>query len=55
MAWIQLSDYEGDNLASYSYHVSAIPHTVLINPEGIIIARDLKGEALIGKLEEVIK
>jgi peroxiredoxin len=55
MKWIQLSDYEGDNLASYSYHVSIIPHTVLIDPEGIIIDRDLKGEALTGKLEEVIK
>jgi peroxiredoxin len=55
MEWPQLSDAEGDNAASYIYHVSAIPHTILIDPKGIIIAKDLRGKELKEKLEEVLQ
>jgi peroxiredoxin len=55
MNWIQLSDYEGHNAASYTYHVSAIPHTLLIDPQGTIIAKNLRGEALLKQLEELLK
>jgi peroxiredoxin len=55
MSWPQLSDLkywdcEGADL----YGVRAIPATVLINQEGTIIARNLRGEALAEKLAEVL-
>ena len=37
------------------YAVSSIPHTVLIDGEGTIIARGLHGEELQTKLAEIIK
>ena len=37
------------------YAVSSIPHTVLIDGEGTIIARGLHGEGLLEKLAEVLK
>ncbi len=37
------------------YAVSSIPHTVLIDGEGTIIARGLHGEGLQEKLAEVLK
>lgn len=35
------------------YHFNAIPHTVLIDPEGKIIAQNLRGQALENKLQEI--
>jgi hypothetical protein len=35
------------------YEISAIPKTFLLDPNGIIIARDLRGAALEGKLAEI--
>jgi hypothetical protein len=35
------------------YEISAIPKTFLIDPNGVIIARDLRGAALEGKLAEI--
>ena len=37
------------------YAVSSIPHTVLIDAEGTIIARGLHGEGLQEELAEVLK
>jgi len=37
------------------YMVNGIPHTVLIDPQGVIIEKNLRGEALITKLGELIK
>ena len=37
------------------YAVNSIPHTVLVDGEGTIIARGLHGEELQKKLSEVIK
>ena len=56
ITWPQLSDLiywncEGAKL----YAVSSIPHTVLIDGEGTIIARGLHGEGLQEKLAEVLK
>lgn len=56
ITWPQMSDLNGwKNAASTLYMVRGIPHTVLIDPQGVIIAKDLRGEALITKLGELIK
>lgn len=51
MSDLQYWNSEGAKL----YAVSSIPHTVLIDGEGTIIARGLHGEELQEKLAEVIK
>ncbi len=37
------------------YKISGIPYNVLVNPEGIIVAQELRGEQLQQKLQEVLK
>lgn len=49
-----VSDLAGwSNAAARLYGVTSIPHTVLIDPEGNIIARNLRGRALTAKLAEL--
>jgi len=56
ITWPQMSDVKyWDCEASGLYGVSSIPHTVLIDPEGTIIARNLRGEELVSKLAELIQ
>lgn len=56
ITWPQMSDLKYWNCEGAKlYAVSSIPHTVLINEEGIIIARGLHGEELQEKLAEIIK
>ena len=55
MPWIQLSDLKGGkNEVATQYGVMAIPSTFLLSPEGVIIAKDLRGEALHKKLAELL-
>ena len=55
LTWPQVSDLEGwQNAAGQVYGVRSIPHTVLLDPEGVIIAKNLRGEELREKLEEVM-
>lgn len=55
MPWMQLSDLKGfRNEVASQYGIQAIPSSFLLNPEGIIIAKDLRGEALHKKLAEVL-
>ncbi|RMF04588.1 MAG: TlpA family protein disulfide reductase [Bacteroidetes bacterium] len=54
LEWPQVSDLQGwGNAAAQLYGVSSIPHTVLLDAEGKIIARNLRGEQLEQKLAEV--
>ncbi|MFD1003620.1 redoxin domain-containing protein [Ohtaekwangia kribbensis] len=54
LPWTQVSDLKGwHNAAAIQYGVRAIPANFLISPEGKIIARDLRGEALNAKLSEI--
>ncbi len=54
LTWPQVSDLGGwENAASKLYGVRAIPHTVLLNREGVIVAKNLRGEELRTKLEEI--
>ncbi len=55
LTWPQVYDPAGDrkNAAVIRYGVQSIPENFLIDPAGKIIARNLKGEALAGKLKEL--
>ncbi len=56
ITWPQMSDLKYWNCEGAKlYAVSSIPHTVLIDGEGTIIARGLHGEGLLEKLAEVLK
>ena len=56
MPWIHLSDLKyWESVAADVYSVNSIPDNLLINPEGIVVARGLRGEALSNKLAEAFK
>ena len=56
LTWTQLSDLKGwQNAAAAKFHISSIPQNILIDPQGVIIAKNLRGEALQQKLAELIK
>ena len=56
LPWTHVSDLKGwNNAAAELYGIRAIPQNVLINPEGMIVAKNLRGDALERKLEEVLK
>lgn len=56
MTWPQMSDLKGWACeGSKLYGVNAIPATVLVDQEGTIIARNLRGEAIQEKLSELLK
>ena len=56
MPWIHLSDLKyWKSIASDVYEVNSIPDNLLIDPEGTVVARGLRGEDLEAKLAEVIK
>ena len=54
LTWPQVSDLKGwSNTVAQLYQVTAIPKTFLLNPEGKIIAVNLRGPALEAKLKEI--
>ena len=56
MPWIHLSDLKGwDTVPHEVYTVNAIPDNLLIDPEGKVVARCLRGEALAAKLQEIFQ
>lgn len=55
LTWKHISDLQHwNNGAAGIYGVKAIPQNVLVDPNGIIIARNLHGEALKSKLREIL-
>lgn len=53
--WTQVSDLKGwQNEVSTMFHISSIPQNILIDPNGIIIAKNIRGEALGSTLEKVL-
>ncbi len=52
MNWIHVVDLEG--VSSGPYQVSGIPMTYLLDPEGKIVAKNLRGAQLEGKLRELL-
>ncbi|NRF40682.1 AhpC/TSA family protein [Pedobacter foliorum] len=56
MIWTQLSDLKGnDNLPYKIYGITTIPANLLISPDGVVIAKDLKREALHSTLANIFK
>ncbi len=56
LTWTHLSDLKGwRNEASQLYGVMSIPQNFLLDKNGVIIAKDLRGEDLLDKLKEVLK
>ena len=54
MPWTQLSDLKGwQSIVTEVYKVWSIPDNLLIDPQGKIVARGLRGEGLHAKLAEI--
>lgn len=55
MTWPQMSDLKGwDNVGARLYGISSIPSTILIHQEGYIVAKNLRGDALLKKIKEIL-
>jgi peroxiredoxin len=55
LTWTHVSDLKYfDSQAAHDYNISAIPFSILVDPQGKIIAKNLRGPALDKKLEEVL-
>jgi len=52
-AWLHLSDFK--NIAQKTYNIQEIPMNFLIDPQGKIISKNLRGDQLIVKLSEILK
>lgn len=55
LAWLQLCDLQRENLAATMYQITGVPTTYLIDPSGVIIARNIHGKALEDLLEKLTK
>ena len=56
MGWPQMSDLKGwESEGARVYNVRAIPANVLIDQQGKIVAKDLRGQALYNKVKELLK
>jgi thiol-disulfide isomerase/thioredoxin len=56
MPWIHVSDLKGwQNEVAVKYGINSVPQNLLINPDGLIIAKNLRGEGLTQKLASYIK
>lgn len=54
--WPQAGDMKGwQNAAARDYGVQGIPFNVLLNDKGVVIARNLRGDALEKKLKEIFE
>jgi peroxiredoxin len=54
LTWTQVSDLKGwNNAAGKLYGIRSIPQNILLDPDGIIIEKNLRGEALGEKLKEI--
>jgi hypothetical protein len=55
LEWTQVSDLKyWNNMAATLYGVHAIPQNFLIDPQGKIVAKNLRGDALDDKLQELL-
>jgi len=56
LTWTHVSDLQfWQNAIAVQYDIRAIPQNLLLDPEGRIIAKNLRGEGLSAKLAELIK
>lgn len=55
LTWNHVSDLRYfDSQAAKDYNINAIPFSILVDPSGVIIAKNLRGAALHRKLDEVL-
>jgi peroxiredoxin len=55
LTWTQVSDLKyWDNAVAKQYGIRAIPQNLLIDPSGKIVAKNIRGEELVKKLEEIL-
>jgi len=56
LTWTQVSDLSGNKGEVYlKYGITSIPANFLIDPNGLVIAKDLKGDALKSELSKIFK
>ncbi|MDN5285393.1 MAG: hypothetical protein JWR38_1667 [Mucilaginibacter sp.] len=56
LVWTQVSDLKGfKNEAAIMYDIKAIPQNFLIDPNGVVIGKDLRGDMLDAKLAAIFK
>lgn len=56
LPWIHVCDLKGwQNAVAVQYGIASVPQNLLIDPKGIIIAKNLRGEDLTEKLRAIIK
>jgi peroxiredoxin len=56
LTWTHVSDLKyWDSMVVPMYNIEGIPYNVLLDPNGVVIAENLRGEELVQKLAEVIK
>ena len=56
LSWLNLSDLQyWDSPVAKLYSIQSIPTNFLLNPQGIIIARDLRGEMIEPTLQRLLK
>lgn len=56
LTWAHVSDLKGwRNEVAQMYGVNSIPHSILLDTNGVIIAKDLRGESLHNKLKELFE
>ncbi|WP_230547956.1 TlpA disulfide reductase family protein [Mucilaginibacter sp. UR6-11] len=56
LPWIHVCDLKGmNNAVALMYAISSVPQNLLINPQGVIIAKNLRGADLTEKLSAFIK
>ena len=54
LGWLHVSDLKGwQNAVAKQYNITSIPKTILLDPEGKIIGKNLRGPSLEQKLEEI--
>jgi thiol-disulfide isomerase/thioredoxin len=56
MPWIHVSDLKyWKNEVAVMYGINSVPQNILVNPEGVIVAKNLRGENLTELLKQYIK
>lgn len=55
LTWLQVSDLQGSAELTKQYAVTGIPHTLILDENNVIVAKNLKGEKLKEKIAELLK
>jgi peroxiredoxin len=56
LPWVNVSDLKGwKNEVAIKYGVTAVPQNILLDPNGKVIAKNLRGEELLNKLATLVK